>query len=130
MKTLLVLIAGFTFLLPAESVGAQGRGAKERKAVASTGRAHPASLAIDVEIRLIHDYFAGPVAKPKPLPPGIARKLARGKPLPPGIAKKQLPDDLARRLPPRSGTRWIVAGDVILLIDVSDVIVDFVRVIL
>jgi hypothetical protein len=30
-------------------------------------------------------------------------------------------------LPARSGTRWLIAGDVVLLVDVSDVIVDLVR---
>ena len=35
-----------------------------------------------------------------------------------------------RRLPARSGTRWILAGDVVLLVDVSDIVVDIVRAIL
>ena len=121
-------------LLLADPAAAQGngrgKGAKESASPAKAGHSMPAKGAVDVEIRIIRDYFAASREKPKPLPPGIARNLARGKPLPPGIAKKLPPDDLMRRLPARSGTRWILAGDVVLLVDVSDIVVDIVRAIL
>ena len=81
----------------------------------------------DVELRIIRDFYSADSRKPKSLPPGIAKNLARGKPLPPGIAKQQVPDDLIVLLPARTGTRWLIAGDVVLLVDVSDVIVDLVR---
>ena len=84
----------------------------------------------DVEIKIIRDYFAASKTRLHPLPPGIAKNLARGKPLPPGIARKLPPGDLLRRLPSRGGTRWIMAGDVVLLVDVTDVVIDIVRAIL
>ncbi|HSA54678.1 MAG TPA: anti-virulence regulator CigR family protein [Gemmatimonadaceae bacterium] len=133
MKTAVVgasLLALSVMIAAPASAQGNGRG---RGQSASAGRgAHPAPAkgAVDVEIRIIRDYFAASGQKPKPLPPGIAKNLARGKPLPPGIAKKLPPDGLLRRLPARSGTRWILAGDVVLLIDVSDVVVDIVKAIL
>ena len=108
----------------------KGKGRKENAAPAKAAHATPARGAVDVEIRIIRDYFASSGHRPKPLPPGIAKNLARGKPLPPGIAKKLPPDDLMRRLPARSGTRWILAGDVVLLVDISDIVVDIVKAIL
>lgn len=126
-----VLALSFTLAGPATAQGnGKGKGAKENGSPAKTARAAPAKGAVDVEIRIIRDYFASSHQKPKPLPPGIAKNLARGKPLPPGIAKKLPPDDLMRRLPKRSGTRWILAGDVVLLVDISDIVVDIVRAIL
>lgn len=62
-------------------------------------------------------------------PPGIAKNLARGKPLPPGIAKTRVPDGLLVLLPARTGTRWLIAGDVVLLVDTRDVVVDLIRLI-
>jgi hypothetical protein len=106
----------------------KGRGGNGKGASA----AHATTVARvgDVEIKIIRDYFAASKTRLHSLPPGIARNLARGKPLPPGIAKKLPPDDLLRRLPARSGTRWIMAGDVVLLVDVTDVVIDIVRAIL
>lgn len=61
------------------------------------------------------------------LPPGIRKNLARGKPLPPGIAKK-MPDQLATRLPPRPGYAYQVVGaDVVLVEMATGVIVDMLR---
>ena len=90
----------------------------------------PTTLSADVEIRIIREYFAAQPEKPRSLPPGIARQLAKGRPLPPGIAKTRMPDALLDRLPRHEGTRWMLSGDVVLLVDTNDVIVDFVRVIL
>ena len=83
----------------------------------------------EVEIRIIRDYYSVPSRKQKSLPPGIAKNLARGKPLPPGIAKTRVPDDLIVLLPARAGTHWLIAGDVVLLVDAGDVIVDLIRLI-
>jgi hypothetical protein len=94
---------------------------------ASVSQKHSTTLRADVEIRVIREYFEAQKEKPKSLPPGIARQLARGKPLPPGIAKTRMPDALVRKLPTHDGLRWVLTGDVVLLVDVDDLIVDFVR---
>jgi hypothetical protein len=107
------------------SADAQG---KARAKPASGGKSHvkvdPGS---EAEIRIIREYFSVGSRKPESLPPGIAKNLARGKPMPPGIAKKQVPDDLIILLPARPGARWLIAGDVVLLVDAGDLIVDLVR---
>ena len=116
----------FLFLgLMAASADAQGKG---RGKPGSNGASHikvkPGS---DVEVRIIREFYSVDSRKPQSLPPGIAKNLARGKPLPPGIAKKTVPDDLIILLPARPGARWLIAGDVVLLVDAGDLIVDLVR---
>lgn len=108
----------------AQSGNSRGKG-KPAAAQASSARAKGPGT--DVEIRIIRDYYSSQSSKPKSLPPGIAKNLARGKPLPPGIAKTRVPDDLLVLLPARTGTRWLVTGDVVLLVDAGDVIVDLIR---
>lgn len=49
------------------------------------------------------------------LPPGIRKNLARGKPLPPGIAKK-LDNRLIGRLPHYEGYEWRQAGADLVLV--------------
>jgi Ni/Co efflux regulator RcnB len=56
------------------------------------------------------------------LPPGIRKNLARGKPLPPGIAKKMNPD-FARQLPNYPGYEWRQVGSDAALIDITSGIV-------
>ena len=108
------------------SANAQGKG--RGKSAGSSKAAHikvkPGS---DAEIKIIREFYSVDSRKPQSLPPGIAKNLARGKPLPPGIAKQQVPDDLIILLPARPGARWLVAGDVVLLVDAGDVIVDLIR---
>ena len=117
---LLVLLALLGAPASAQGRGSQGSG--------NAAKGAPAKRAgTDVEIRIIREYYGVPARKLKPLPPGIAKNLARGKPIPPGIARTRLPDDLVILLPRRDGTRWILVGDVVLLVDVGDVIVDIVR---
>lgn len=96
----------------------KGKGGNEHAA----GRKASAPVA-DVEIKVIRDYYAGR-ARPKPLPPGIAKNLARGKPLPPGIAKTRVPNDLYRLLPPRPDHEWLLLGDVVVLVDPVGIVVD------
>ncbi len=121
-------IAALLLVALAHSADAQGQG-RGKPAAAGTqvspGKAK--GRGTDVEFRIIRDYYAVETRKPKPLPPGIAKNLARGKPLPPGIAKTRVPDDLIVRLPVRTGTRWLIAGDRVLLVDVNNVVVDLVR---
>ena len=120
--TITVLLLG----LVAVSAGAQGKG-KSRSAGASKASHIKVQPGSDAEIKIIREYFSADSRKPESLPPGIAKNLARGKPLPPGIAKKQLPDDLIILLPARPGARWLVTGDVVLLVDAGDLIVDLIR---
>lgn len=60
------------------------------------------------------DYW-GPA---QALPPGIQKNLARGKPLPPGIAKK-LDGRLVSRLPHYEGYDWVRAGADLILVAVA-----------
>ena len=116
---LLALLAGPA----AAQSGGRGKGkANERGEGASTPK-----VSTEVEIKIIRDYYSAPGRKPKSLPPGIAKNLARGKPLPPGIARTRVPDDLLVLMPARTGTEWLVLGDVVLLVDAGDLIVDLVR---
>lgn len=131
LKALIGVTTVALSLLIASSADAQGnsKGKGPRPANGAAHHSRP-SVATNVEVRIIREYFASSGHKPKSLPPGIAKNLARGKPLPPGIAKTRVPAELSRKLPVRSGAEWIIAGDVVLLIDVTDVVVDIVRAIL
>ena len=54
------------------------------------------------------------LAKRKELPPGLARRHT----LPPGLAVRELPEELAARLPPPAeGSERIIADDNIVLIE-------------
>ena len=71
------------------------------------------------------------LAKRDTLPPGLQRKLQRNGTLPPGLERRvePLPFPLERELPPISDGmhRVILAGNVILLEDVTSRIVDLIR---
>lgn len=56
-------------------------------------------------------------SKPKPLPPGIRKKIARGGAIPPGIAMTRFPNSVYSRLPGRSSRDLVAIGDDIVLID-------------
>lgn len=125
-------ISALTVLLLAltgASADAQGQGRGKQVSEVQVSNAKVKGPGTDLEIRIIREYYSGKSAKPKSLPPGIAKNLARGKPLPPGIAKNSVPDDLMDLLPARAESRWLVAGDVVLLVDAGDLIVDVVRLI-
>ncbi|HEX7122243.1 MAG TPA: anti-virulence regulator CigR family protein [Gemmatimonadaceae bacterium] len=124
------LVALSLLVVAPASAHAQGNARGKGAARSTAARSARPAVATQVEVRIIREFFASRDEKPKSLPPGIAKNLARGKPLPPGIAKKHVPAELARKLPARDGAEWIIAGDVVLLIDVSDVVVDIVRAIL
>ena len=77
-----------------------------------------------LEQSMIFNYFAtggevgGP--PPRPLPPGIAKKVARGGTLPPGIAKRYLPVGLNTQLPPPpAGCERIIVGTDVLLVQIA-----------
>ena len=72
------------------------------------------------------------LAKRDELPPGLARQLTERGTLPPGLAKRDLPADLAGKLPRRGKTSRVIVDDDVVLIDnaterVLDVIGDIVR---
>ena len=128
MNARITTIAALLLVALATSADAQGQGRGKTASgdvQVSPGKAK--GRGTDAEIRVIRDYYSVESRKPKSLPPGIAKNLARGKPLPPGIAKTRVPDDLIRRLPVRTGTRWLIAGDRVLLVDANNLVVDFVR---
>lgn len=111
-------------IMGAADAAAQGNGNKKAGKTVTTVERHGTVVQItEKEARIFREYYAGE-PKPKPLPPGIAKNLARGKPLPPGIAKKRLPGDLSRRLPQRTGYEWVIANDVVTLIDAAGIVRD------
>ena len=57
------------------------------------------------------------------LPPGIRKNLARGKPMPPGIAKKMVPGAMLARLPVHPGYEWRVAGSDLILVAIATSVV-------
>lgn len=57
------------------------------------------------------------------LPPGIRKNLARGKPLPPGIAKKVVPAPVLARLPVYPGYEWRIYGSDLVLVALATAIV-------
>jgi hypothetical protein len=125
ISALAVLLLGLT----GASADAQGKGRGKPVSEVQVSNAKVKGPGTDLEIRIIRDYYSAQSRKLKSLPPGIAKNLARGKPLPPGIAKTRVPDDLIGLLPSRAESLWIVAGDVVLLVDAGDLIVDVVRLI-
>jgi hypothetical protein len=122
-------LAVLLLALTGASADAQGKGRGKPVSEVQVSNAKVKGPGTDLEIRIIRDYYSAQSGKLKSLPPGIAKNLARGKPLPPGIAKTRVPDDLIGLLPSRAESLWIVAGDVVLLVDAGDLIVDVVRLI-
>ena len=112
-------------IVPQARAQGHGRGVEQRSANGSVERGR--APAERVEVRIIHTYYAERGYKPKPLPPGIAKNLARGKQIPPGLRRNRLPDDLLVRLPRHDGHEWILANDVVLLVDVRGVVRDILR---
>ena len=100
--------------------------AKGGKHEAGTEAASTATgIFTSAERRTISDYFAHHPYTPKPLPPGIAKKIARGGTLPPGIAKRYLPQNLLVQLPARPGYQWVVVdNDVVLIVAATGLIAD------
>ena len=90
------------------------------------------TLSADIRTQIQSYYTAHPVADAQSLPPGIRRNLARGKPLPPGIAKKVAPPELASRVRLRDGYELVEVGLDVFLVEVAtnvihDVLMDVVR---
>jgi len=88
--------------------------------------------------RLIRDYYRDKKIKHKGLPPGLAKKeklppglqkqLKKNGKLLSGLAKRYLPNDLDNRLSPlpRGYVRLKVGGDIVLINEKTEVIVDII----
>lgn len=118
---ILAVAFGALLILPAPAAAQQGKKAKAQGPTVDVAVSVGFSA---TERQIITEYFAGHRHEHQSLPPGIAKNLARGKPLPPGIAKRQLPEDLATRLPRRTGVEVAIFGDRIVLLEASGVVVD------
>jgi Ni/Co efflux regulator RcnB len=57
------------------------------------------------------------------LPPGIRKNLARGKPLPPGIAKKLQSSPMLRQLPQHPGYEWQACGTDLVLVSIASQVI-------
>jgi len=121
-------ICFFVLLLPGDAA-AQARGGRG-KAVQSDQPSFTLSVEARAQIRTF--YEARTPSGAVTLPPGIRRNLARGKPLPPGIAKKVAPPELGARVQLPSGYELVEVGLDVLLVEVAthvihDVLMDIVR---
>lgn len=101
------------------SQGGQGHGNQGNKGNGSSGGDWARGPSIDRGSILgvlggHRDYWSSDHA----LPPGIQKNLARGKPLPPGIAKK-LDGRLLGRLPHYDGYEWQQAGTDLILVAIA-----------
>jgi hypothetical protein len=121
-------ICFFVLLLPGDAA-AQARGGRGRPA-----QSDQPSVTLSVEARAqIRSYYeARTPSGVEALPPGIRRNLARGKPLPPGIAKKVAPPELSARVQLPAGYELVEVGLDVFLVEVAthvihDVLMDIVR---
>ena len=109
--------------------GGSGQGSSDGDLIERSAEILTDAFLTDRERTIIRDAFRGGYPegfqKPKPIPPGIQKKLARGGTLPPGIAKTRMPDGLQSRLPRRDGQEIIFIDDDAYLIQRStEVILD------
>jgi hypothetical protein len=129
LSACLFMAAVVCFLAPGEAL-AQGKSHKKDGPVVMAS----ASIVLTKDMRVeIHDWYAGhPVGNVEALPPGIRMRLARGKPLPPGIAKKVAPSGLRSRIRVPNGYQVYEVGLDVLLVEVAtgivhDILMDVVR---
>jgi hypothetical protein len=125
MATFFALL--FLSLAPAEAE-AQGRGNRAREATVVDG----ATLSVEVKTQVRQFYGSRSPSGVESLPPGIRKNLARGKPLPPGIAKKVAPSALQSALELPNGYELVEVGLDVLLVEVAtgvihDVLMDVIR---
>ena len=122
----LVLCAGGVALADPGNGNGQGNKGKGQggqghdKSKGASSRQHPSvDRASVLNVLGDHrDYWSpGPA-----VPPGIQKNLARGKPLPPGIAKK-LDGRLLGRLPHYDGYEWQQAGTDLILVAIASGII-------
>lgn len=86
----------------------------------------------DLERQIRSFYAERPRGGVRALPPGIRRNLARGKPLPPGIAKKVAPAELVSALSLPRGYEVVEVGIDVFIVEaataiVHDILTDVIR---
>jgi len=90
----------------------------------------------DHDRRIIYDYYSAKhkslppgLAKKGKLPPGLQKQLKKKGKLPNGLAKRNLPFELEKRLStiPRGYVRLKVGGNIVLMNEETEVIVDIIH---
>lgn len=127
LNTLLAALLGLTLLVSAPTLLAdsgkgkghdKGEQHDKGKNKGDSGDWH-GSPSVDIgSVRIILNDNRGYWTPAGSLPPGIRKNLARGKPLPPGIAKK-LDNRLIGRLPHYEGYEWRQAGADLVLVAIA-----------
>lgn len=124
IRGLVVLILALAMAAPlaAQGPGEKGKPQKEKEKGGEKEREKEREKEKEQAKRELTSYYERAGAKPKDLPPGIARNLQRGKPLPPGIERTRVPDGLAAKLPKRPGEEWAMFGNRLVAIDKAGVV--------
>jgi hypothetical protein len=110
---------------------AEAQGKKDRGRTAAAAEV-TFSVNVDMERRIRAFYAERPAMGVEALPPGIRRNLARGKPLPPGIAKKVAPPELVSILPLPQGYELVEVGLDVFIVEaatavIHDILTDVIR---
>jgi Ni/Co efflux regulator RcnB len=103
------------------SQGSDSQGQKKHKSASNSDDDEYMQQRYDDDVDTILRVFgqnSGRYGEVESLPPGIRKNLARGKPLPPGIAKK-LNSDITRQLPNYRGYEWQQVGSDAVLTDIT-----------
>lgn len=121
------LFAATAHAAPPEGKGRPDKGAKSQRGdrvYRSEGNLPQAlvRVSIDADDARRHARALKLVGYPS-LPPGIRKNLARGKPLPPGLAKRLAPQPLIERLPRYDGYEWQVAGADLVLVSIATAVI-------
>ena len=125
---ILAALLGVALLLSVPEAGAAQKGRTKGEAPPPETVLRADTLAAAARDRIRAYYDAHPTSDAEALPPGIRMNLARGKPLPPGIAKKVAPAALRRDLPIDDGYELVEVGPDVLLVEAAtDLVVDIVR---
>lgn len=125
-------LASVALCTVAADAEAQGRGGKRSAAQATADVSLDVTLSVGVRDEIRAFYTTRPAVGVQSLPPGIRKNLARGKPLPPGIAKKVAPPELVSRIALPDGHELVEVGLDVLLVEVAtgvihDVLMDVIR---
>ena len=128
----LALVLPF-LLLSAQDAESQRRGKKAKEEAKVTAEITAEfTLTIGVREQIREYYMANPQPELDALPPGIRKRLAKGKPLPPGIAKKVAPKELWSKVTVPEEYELVEVGLDVLLVEVAtgiihDILMDVIR---
>jgi hypothetical protein len=122
-KTRLLVTSAILALALSESSLGQGRGnaGNDPGSRAFEQSAIQVNLDLESARHIVESYG---LTGRKSLPPGIVRNIGRGKPLPPGLQLQRVPDIMLRELPVINGFEWNIAGEDLLLISVTTMLVE------